>query len=392
MITLLARIFKKKNLSENDERTFYGQLAGIVGMILNLLLFLGKYIIGTITGSISIVADAFNNLSDSGSSLVTLLGFRVASTKPDPEHPYGHGRFEYIAGLIVSGIIFIMGYQLVVSSVRKIIHPEDTQFRAAVVIVLAASILVKFYMAYYNHALGKRWHSPVLNATCLDSLSDTISTFVVLAAAVIERLTGLHLDGIAGLVVAAFILYAAYDSAKGTISPLLGTAPTQEFVDRIREIVLSYPEILGMHDLMVHDYGPGRVIISLHAEVDSRGCLMELHDTIDQAEHRLNQELGCTAVIHMDPIQLDDPIVNETREKVHSILLDIDPRLNMHDFRMVQKRKGANLVFDIEVPYDFMYSSDQIRSVIDREIKKQLGKEYETVITVDKQLVARKED
>ncbi len=391
MITLLAKLFKKKGMSESETRTFYGQISGIAGVILNILLFLGKYMVGTITGSISITADAFNNLSDCGSCIVTLLGFRLAKAKPDPEHPYGHGRIEYIAGLVVCGIIFVMGYQLVVSSVKKILHPESAAFNAAVVLVLVASILVKLYMASYNRSLAKRWDSPVMKAASLDSLSDTISTSVVLAAAILEKTTGLHLDGPAGLVVAAFVLYAAFDSAKETISPLLGTAPTQEFVDKIREIVLSYPEILGMHDLMVHDYGPGRVIISLHAEVDSRGDLMGLHDTIDQAEKQLNKELGCTAVIHMDPLQIDDPAVNETREKVLSILQEIDPRLRMHDFRMVEKRKGANLVFDIEVPYDFFYTNEQIRSCITKEIKRKMGEEYDTAITVDKQLVARKE-
>ena len=306
-------------------RRAYGQLCGAVGIGLNLLLFAVKFFAGSVSGSIAITADAFNNLSDAGSSLVTLLGFRLAGRKPDPEHPFSHGRMEYISGLVVSGLILLMGVELGKSSMGKILHPEEVASSPLVLVILVVSIGVKLYMFSYNRAVGKKIHSTAMDATAMDSLSDAVSTAAVLVATLVGQFTGLMIDGWVGLLVALFILYSAYKAAKETLSPLLGQTPDPEFVRHIQEIVLSYPEVQNVHDLIVHDYGPGRVIISLHAEVSASGNLLQLHDVIDNIEHRLQKELGCVAVIHMDPIVTDDPETQRLRLAVAEKVKTIDP-------------------------------------------------------------------
>lgn len=304
MITFLAKLwikdYQKTDLPE--VRQAYGVLCGGVGIGFNILLFLGKFLAGLLSNSIAITADAFNNLSDAGSSLITLVGFKMAGQKPDPGHPFGHGRIEYLTGLLVSLLIILMGFELTTSSFDKILHPEDTLCTPVVIGILAASIVVKFYMFLYNRRTGKKIDSAAMTATATDSFSDMLSTTVVLAATLIGHFTGLHIDGFCGLLVGLFILIAGLRSAGETISPLLGQPPQKEFVDKIEQIVLSHDEILGLHDLIVHDYGPGRTMISLHAEVPASGDLLHLHDTIDNIERELKKELHCDAVIHMDPV------------------------------------------------------------------------------------------
>lgn len=388
MIEFLARVFirHRDGLSPSALRQAYGQLCGAVGIGLNLLLFAGKLFAGTISGSIAITADAFNNLSDAGSSVVTLLGFRLAGRKPDPEHPFGHGRMEYISGLAVAGLILLMGVELGKSSLKKILSPEEIVSSPLVLAILAVSVAVKLYMFYYNRSIGKKIKSAAMSATATDSLSDAVSTTAVLIATLVGQLTGLNIDGWVGLLVALFILFSAYKAAKETLSPLLGQTPDPEFVDRIEQIVLSYPEVLNIHDLIVHDYGPGRMMISLHAEVSADGDLLQLHDVIDNAEHRLKKELGCMAVIHMDPIITNDAHTDALRMAVAEKVKTIDPRLTIHDFRTVPGSTHTNLIFDVVVPYDVKLTADEVRRRIGALVK-ELDENYFAVVQVDNSYV-----
>ena len=388
MIEFLARVFirHRDGLSPSALRQAYGQLCGAVGIGLNLLLFVGKLFAGTISGSIAITADAFNNLSDAGSSVVTLLGFRLAGRKPDPEHPFGHGRMEYISGLAVAGLILLMGVELGKSSLKKILSPEEIVSSPLVLAILAVSVAVKLYMFYYNRSIGKKIKSAAMSATATDSLSDAVSTTAVLIATLVGQFTGLNIDGWVGLLVALFILFSAYKAAKETLSPLLGQTPDPEFVDRIEQIVLSYPEVLNIHDLIVHDYGPGRVMISLHAEVSADGDLLQLHDVIDNAEHRLKKELGCMAVIHMDPIITNDAHTDALRMAVAEKVKSIDPRLTIHDFRIVPGSTHTNLIFDVVVPYDVKLTADEVRRRIGALVK-ELDENYFAVVQVDNSYV-----
>ena len=385
MISILSRIFIKNHTETSDPgvRRAYGVLCGAVGIFLNVLLFAAKYLAGTLTGSIAIVADAFNNLSDAGSSIITLLGFKLAAKKPDRDHPYGHGRFECIAGLVVSFVILMMGFDLAKSSVSKIFHPEAVDFSILSICILIGSILVKLYMALYNRAVGKRISSAAVLATATDSLSDVCATTMVLAATLIARFTGVNIDGWAGAIVSLVILWAGYNAAKDTIDPLLGQAPDPEFVQRIADIVNRYPEVVGIHDLAVHDYGAGRVMISLHAEVPSSGDIMALHDVIDTIERDLQDELNCSAVIHMDPISTDDQLITSTREllkeRIHEAL---SPDISIHDFRMVPGPTHTNVIFDAVVPYEFAMSDAQVQEKISSLVRAIEG-DYFAVVTID---------
>lgn len=384
MIELLARCFIKNREQTGDPavRRAYGQLCGLVGIGLNLLLFAGKLFAGSISGSVAITADAFNNLSDAGSSVVTLLGFRLAGKKPDPQHPFGHGRMEYISGLVVSGLILLMGVELAKSSLDKILHPEAMEFSIVAILILAVSICVKLYMALYNRQIGKRIASPAMAATAADSLSDTASTCAVLLAMCIAHWTRLDIDGWVGLVVALFILYSGVKSAIETISPLLGQPPEKEFVDSIRRIVLSDPQILGLHDLIVHDYGPGRVMVSLHAEVPAHGDLLELHDVVDNLEMELQRRLSCHAVIHMDPIVTDDGLTEPLRHQVAVLVREIDPDISIHDFRVVSGPSHTNLVFDAVLPFGKALTAEQVRDQIVERVQALEGN-YFAVVNVE---------
>ena len=385
MISILSRIFIKNHTETSDPgvRRAYGVLCGAVGIFLNVLLFAAKYLAGTLTGSIAIVADAFNNLSDAGSSIITLLGFKLAAKKPDRDHPYGHGRFECIAGLVVSFVILMMGFDLAKTSVSKIFHPEAVDFSILSICILIGSILVKLYMSLYNRAVGKRINSAAVLATATDSISDVCATTMVLAATLIARFTGVNIDGWAGAIVSLVILWAGYNAAKDTIDPLLGQAPDPEFVQRIADIVNRYPEVVGIHDLAVHDYGAGRVMISLHAEVPSSGDIMALHDVIDTIERDLQDELNCSAVIHMDPISTDDQLITSTREllkkRIHEAL---SPDISIHDFRMVPGPTHTNVIFDAVVPYEFPQSDEQVREEISKLVRALEG-DYFAVVTID---------
>ncbi|MDD5906680.1 MAG: cation diffusion facilitator family transporter [Clostridiales bacterium] len=384
MITLLSRWFirDRDHVTDPAVRRAYGQLCGLTGIGLNVLLFIGKFLAGTISGSIAITADAFNNLSDAGSSVITLLGFRLAGRKPDPEHPFGHGRIEYISGLIVSGLILLMGAELAKTSFDKILHPAAVDFSVIAMVILAVSILVKLYMSLYNRQIGKKINSAAMAATAADSISDAISTSAVLAAMLVAKFSGLMIDGYVGMIVAVLILISGVKAAKETIAPLLGQAPETEFVQQIERIVMSHPPICGIHDLVVHDYGPGRVMISLHAEVPAGGDMLELHDVIDNAEIALRRELNCEAVIHMDPIVTDDGITSELRAKVSELVKTIDERITIHDFRIVPGNTHTNLIFDAVVPFDIGISAQEVSERISRLVS-EMDSNYFAVVLVE---------
>lgn len=384
MISLLSRWFirDRDNVSDPSVRRAYGQLCGLTGIGLNILLFIGKFLAGTISGSIAVTADAFNNLSDAGSSVITLLGFRLAGRKPDPEHPFGHGRIEYISGLIVSGLILLMGVELAKTSFEKILHPEAVDFSVIAIVILVVSIAVKLYMGMYNRQIGKKINSAAMAATAADCVSDSISTSAVLVAMLVAKFTGLMIDGYVGMVVAVLILISGIKAAKETIAPLLGQAPEPEFVKQIEEIVMAHEPICGIHDLVVHDYGPGRVMISLHAEVPASGDILELHDVIDNAEAALRKELSCEAVIHMDPIVTDDGVTAELRAKVAEMVKSIDERMTIHDFRMVPGNTHTNLIFDAVVPHDIGISNQEVGDRI-RQMVKDMDGNYFAVVLVE---------
>lgn len=310
----------------------------------------------------------------------------MAGQKPDPDHPFGHGRIEYISGFLVSIVILFMGFELIQTSVQKIFDPEPLTISPIMVIILLLSILVKLYMAYYNRRIGKKINSAAMLATSTDSFSDMISTAVVLLAALISHFTPFIIDSYCGVLVGLLILYAGYNAAKDTLNPLMGTSPDTEFVTQVEEIVMSYDSVLGIHDLIVHNYGPGRTLISLHAEVPADGDLLTLHDTIDLIEHRLHNELGCNAVIHMDPICIHDELTQELKQLVNGILTEIDPVITMHDFRIVSGPTHTNLIFDIVVPFHFRYTDEALTRLIAGKVRA-YDPNYYTVIEVDKSYI-----
>lgn len=384
MISLLAKLLIKdyKNVTDAKVREAYGVLCGGMGIALNILLFLGKFLAGTISGSIAITADAFNNLSDAGSSFITLIGFKLGSQKPDPEHPFGHGRMEYLSGLAVAVLIIVMALELFKSSFDKILHPEVLECSAVIVLILLASIAVKIYMAIYNHNVGKKIHSAAMGATAKDSMSDTIATTVVLISTIVGAIWGIPIDGYCGVLLSILIFMAGIGAIKDTVGPLLGTAPDKEFVERIEEIVMAHDIVKGMHDLVVHDYGPGRVMISLHAEVPHTEDILVIHDEIDNIEEELGDKLNCEAVIHMDPIIMDDEKVNEVKEYVGNIVCQVGEELNFHDFRMVSGNSHTNLIFDVVVPFKYRMSDEVIKKAIQEAIWVNYPR-YNAVIHID---------
>ena len=373
MTTFLLRRFipDYQNTADPAVRAKYGRLAGIVGIICNVLLFAGKLLAGAISGSVSVTADAVNNLSDASSSIVTLIGFRLAARPADEEHPYGHARMEYLSGLAVAAMIILIGAELVKSSFQKILHPEAVEFSALTAIVLTVSILLKLWMALFNRKLGRKISSAALTATAADSRNDVIATGAVLLACVVGAWTGLKIDGYVGLLVALFIICSGIGIAKDTIDPLLGAKPDEELVN-----------ILGFHDLMVHDYGPGRRFASVHAEIDHRIDPLIAHEILDEIERQAKKDLHVDLVIHYDPIVTDDPEVCAVRTRVLSILHAIDPRLSFHDFRMVSGPHHVNVIFDMVIPPEYADRTEQLRKQVEAQL--QDGKKtYHLVVTFD---------
>ena len=385
MVRKIAMAFVPKDGTEVEKRSIYGMVCGFVGIFFNIILFVGKLLAGIITSSISITADALNNLSDAGSSIVTLAGFKLAAQKPDSKHPYGHGRIEYLAGLAVAAVILIMGFELFRDSIGKVLHPQDTEFSYVVIFILLASILVKCYMAYYNYSIGKEIDSAAVRAAAMDSMSDCIATGAVLVTTVLNHLYGWQLDGYCGILVSLFIMYSGIQAARDSVDPLLGIEPDEEFLQQIEDISLSFDEnIVGIHDLMVHDYGPGRKIISLHAEVPADSNMIQIHDVIDNLEKKLSKDLGCMATIHMDPVAVNDPEVDELKHQVADLVKEVLEAITIHDFRVVKGDTHTNLIFDMVVPFSCKCTDREMADMVADKIKEKLGNNYYAVIDVDR--------
>lgn len=386
MIDWLVKIFIRdpERWEDPEVRQRYGLLSGLVGIVLNLLLSGGKLLAGFLSGSISITADAFNNLSDAGSSVVTLAGFRMAAKQADADHPFGHGRIEYLAGLVVAAAILLVGVELAKTSVEKIISPEAVSFSWLSAGILLASILVKLWMSRFNRTLGRRIGSAAMEATAADSLSDAAATSAVLLGTLVFRFTGFNIDGWMGLLVAVFILRAGWGAAKDTLDPLLGQSPSPELVQDIERTVLAHPEISGIHDLVIHDYGPGRSMMSLHAEVPRDADMLEIHDVIDNIERELKEKFRTEAVIHMDPIATDDPEVVRTRAEMEALAEETVPGMTIHDFRMTAGSDHKNLIFDAAVPIGCSLSDQEVQTAIARRTAERLGPGYYTVVSIDR--------
>jgi len=380
----LVKLFVKdyKNISNAKVRERYGKFASVTGIVTNILLFIFKITVGIIFNSISITADAINNLSDSGSSLITLMGFKISGKPADEKHPYGHARMEYISGMIVSFLILFLSFELLKSSVEKIINPQETRFNIVSVLVLTVSILIKLWQSLFYRRIGNTIESGTLLATSVDSRNDIFSTSAVLIAAIIALLTGYNLDGYMGVIVALFILFSGIKLIRETISPLLGMAPNKELVDRIYKKILSYEGIIGLHDLTIHNYGPSKCYASVHCEVHADQDIMVSHDIIDNIERDFLKDEGIHMVIHLDPVVTDNSRINDLKAKVESILREISPKISMHDFRVSFGISHSKLIFDVVVPFEFELSDDELIQVISDKIHK-VNKNYHSVITVD---------
>ena len=370
-------------MENSNERLNAGKRAGLVGILANALLFLAKLTVGSLSGSVSITADAMNNLSDAGSSVVTLLGFRLAQRPADEDHPYGHARYEYLSGLAVAVMILFIGFELAKSSVGKIIAPTEVRLDLVTVGVLVGSMAVKLWLSLYNHRLGKKIGSDTLLATAADSRNDVIATGAVLLSTVIGHFSGLMIDGYMGLAVAVFIFYSGIGLAKDTISPLLGESAGPEIREQILDQIRSQPMVLGYHDLMVHDYGPGRRFASIHVEMDHREDPLLCHEIIDDLERECWESHQIQLVIHYDPVVTDDPELDRIRDRVQSLLKAMDERLTLHDFRMVVSPGHTNLIFDIATPMELMKQKDALRRKLEQDLNADAPTTYHTVITFD---------
>lgn len=384
MISILEKKFIKieEDTPSSDARRQYGILLGGAGICLNIVLFFIKIMAGIITGSLAIVADALNNLSDCGSSLIMILGYKVSGRKPDEEHPFGHGRAEYVTGLIISLVIVFMGIELLRSSIVKVFNPVEVSYSKVAIVILVISIFVKMYMYYYNMNYSKKLSSVAMSATAYDSLSDCVATTMVLLSLVINEYTGFNLDGYCGAIVALFIIYTGATSAKDAIDPILGAKPDPEFVEKIKQFVMSYDDVYGVHDLIVHEYGASKMMITLHAEVLADGDFVKMHDTIDNIERRLNEVLGCTAVIHMDPVFINDESTERMKRFTTLVVKGVDESLTIHDFRMV-KGKKIKLIFDVLVPFELTMSDAEVKEAILKKFAELPG-ELKPVVVIDR--------
>ena len=384
MTKLLLKLFiRNKDTQEPAARAAVGKLSGAVGILCNLLLAAAKLVVGILAGAVSVTADAMNNFSDAASSIVTLVGFKLAEKPADSEHPYGHARFEYLSGLAVAALIIVIGFELAKTSLDKILHPAAVLVSVPLIVVLAASMAVKLWMSLFNRKLGKLIGSTALLAVSADSRNDVIATGAVLIAAVVERLTSLPVDGYMGMAVALFILYSGANLAKETISPLLGEAASPELRQNIVRVLEGNDRVLGWHDLMVHDYGPGQRFASIHVEMDQKEDPLVCHEIIDDMERLCFEKHQVHLVIHYDPVVTDDPEIQAVREEIVSILTAIDSRLTLHDFRMVRGTGHSNLIFDVALPHDMSAQKAEIKKRIDDTLQKENGGVYHTVITFD---------
>ena len=383
MTKLLLRLFANGDPALPQTRAKTGKLSGGVGIVCNLLLFGLKLLVGIVSGAVSITADAMNNLSDATSSVVTLVGFKLAEKPADEDHPYGHARYEYLSGLAVAAMIIVIGFELAKSSVEKIITPTAVAFSVPVLLVLVGSVLVKLWLSHFQKHLGQRIRSAALLAAATDSCNDVLATGAVLAALTVEHFTNLRIDGFVGLGVAVFILYSGVSMAKQTISPLLGETASPELRELIVGVVCAEPKVLGYHDLMVHDYGPGQRFATMHVEMDEKESALECHEIIDALERICLKEHNIHLVIHYDPVVTDDPELDRMRNVVQKILAGIDERITIHDFRMVQGKDNTNLIFDMALPAERMKDQKEIKKQLDQKLNSKEECTYHTVITFD---------
>lgn len=394
MTQLLLRLFVPdyQDSLKPGVRSAVGKLAGMTGILCNMILFAGKLFAGILAGSVSIIADAMNNLSDASSSIVTLAGFRLAEKPADEEHPYGHARYEYLAGLAVAAIIIIIGFELAKSAVDKILHPSAVSFTIITTIILLVSMLVKLWMMHFNHTLGQKIHSTTLEAASVDSRNDVLATGAVLFAGIVQQLTSWQIDGIVGLAVALFILYSGVQLALETVSPLLGESTSPELRDLIVDYISTDPRVLGYHDLMVHDYGPNKRFASLHVEMDQRIDPLLCHSIIDDLERECLESHGIHLVIHHDPLVVDDPDLNRMHKSVEQVLKQISPELKTHDFRMCKTPTHINLIFDVSLPMDFVGQEKRIQNRIEQALSLKENTAVYTIITFDPIAFNREEE
>lgn len=386
MIKFLLRLFVKNYQEPGDKqvRTKIGTLSGVVGIVSNVILCAGKMLIGVIFGAVSVTADAMNNLTDAASSVVTLVGFKLAEKPADEDHPYGHARYEYLSGLAVAALVLLIGFEMAKTSIQKILHPEFVEVSLPLVIVLVVSIGIKLWLSLFYTRLGRYIDSAALQATAADSRNDVISTTAVLVALLVERITGFRVDGYMGLAVAVFILISAVNLAKETISPLLGESASPELTRLIAQVMENEPKVLGFHDLLVHDYGPGQRFGSLHVEMDQREDPLACHELIDDLERLCLEQYQVHLVIHYDPVVVGDPEQDSLRQTVVSALLSVDGRLTVHDFRMVRGKNHTNLIFDVSRPSELAKREDEICRAVDAALlQREDGMKYYAVITFD---------
>ncbi len=384
MTSLLIKLFIKdsENIKDPRVRCMYGKLSGMVGIVVNLLLCSAKFFIGFISGSITITADAVNNLSDAGSSIVTLFGFKLSEKPADSKHPYGHGRIEYISGLIVSFLVLLMGFELIKTSVGKIREPQPVQYSTVALAVLIVSILGKLWLAYFNSKLGKKINSTATQAVVADSLSDTAATSVALVSLIVAKFSTVCVDGYFGLAVALFIVYSGINLIRETIAPLLGMPPEKEFYDEIKDFIMSYDGVVGVHDLIIHDYGPSRLFASAHAEVPANIDVLVSHDTIDLIERDIANKYGMLISIHLDPVVVDDEKINKLKEITQNAVVSVDETFTMHDFRVVDGTTHTNLIFDVVVQHGCKLEREEIIDTISDKLSK-IDERFFCVITID---------
>ena len=389
MVNLLGKLFIKnyKNIEEASVRTAYGTMAGIFGIITNLILVIIKLFIGILSLSISIIADAINNLSDMGSSLLTIIGFKISNKPADKDHPYGHQRVEYIISLIIAMIIAFVGLELFTTSIKKIITPDEIRFELITFIILGIAIVLKALQGLFYLSASKKINSLSLKASAKDSINDCISTTAVLIGTIISKFTGYNVDGIVGVLVSGFIMYSAIMLIKETMSPLIGEKPDPELVEKVSRTVLSYPKILGIHDMITHLYGPSKVFISLHAEVDANENVLSSHDLIDNIEQDIKNQFGIELVIHMDPIETNNIELNNASIIVREVLKEIDPTLRFHDFRMVKGETHTNFIFDVVAPFNFRIKDEDLVEIIKQKVREK-NEKYRCVILIDKDYVS----
>lgn len=388
MTKLLIKLFVKdsENTANEAVRTRYGVLSGVVGIVLNIILSVFKMIFGAITRSVSIIADGANNIFDAVSSIISLVGFKISGKPADDEHPFGHGRIEYVSALTLAFIILIMGFELIKTSVDKFTNPEAVIFSAPAVVVLVFSIIAKIWLAAFNKTVGKKIDSVAVNAVVADSIGDIAATTCSLIALIASKFTALPVDAVMGIIVALVVIYAGIGIIKDTLGPLLGEPPAKEIVEKLEKLVLSYDGIVGIHDLVLHSYGHSKIIGSLHAEVPSDVDIMESHDTIDLIERDIREKLGIEISIHMDPILVNDPLTDELRELTAKVLGEISADITFHDFRIVKGQTHTNLIFDIVIPHSSLLKPDEIKNLIESKIRQE-NEAYFTVINVDRSYV-----